>query len=151
MTPAEAAERCFGGETNMAGEFVTESAILAAQRKYLKPVFGAELWAELESGGYPAFTEDYVKPALALYVKKLVLPVLAAQAGALGIVSYGGQNFAGASDKSVAALAAAVKSQADTLMKICIEHIEASPDAFPEYDPRRNVKKSVNADGGVVL
>ena len=72
---------------------VTESAVLAAQRRYLRPVFGVSFYGALEQGRYGAFLAEYVRPALALFVKYLVLPDAAVRLGRLGIVRFGGEYF----------------------------------------------------------
>ena len=73
ITPAEVVALAFGcGSEPLCGE-ITEATIVAAERKYLVPVFGAEMVENMKSGGCQELVVDYVKPALALYVKRLVL------------------------------------------------------------------------------
>ena len=86
MTPAEVVEAAFGGGDVIDAAIVTESAVLAAQRRYLRPVFGVSFYGALEQGRYGAFLAEYVRPALALFVKYLVLPDAAVRLGRLGIV-----------------------------------------------------------------
>ena len=91
MTPAEVVEAAFGGGDVIDAAIVTESAVLAAQRRYLRPVFGVSFYGALEQGRYGAFLAEYVRPALALFVKYLVLPDAAVRLGRLGIVRFGGE------------------------------------------------------------
>ena len=87
MTPAEVVEAAFGGGDVIDAAIVTESAVLAAQRRYLRPVFGVSFYGALEQGRYGAFLAEYVRPALALFVKYLVLPDAAGSAGSASCVS----------------------------------------------------------------
>ena len=93
MTPAEVVEAAFGGGDVIDAAIVTESAVLAAQRRYLRPVFGVSFYGALEQGRYGAFLAEYVRPALALFVKYLVLPDAAVRLGRLGIVRFGGEDI----------------------------------------------------------
>lgn len=150
MTPAEVAAACFGGDANIAAEYITDTAIAAAQRRYLRPVLGESLCAAVGDGRYGDLCSDYLKPALALYVKKMVLPLLSAQPGILGVVSYSGQGFGAASDKEVAALARAAKTEADIVMRMCVEYLETSSTDYPEYDPRETADR-IKLKGGIAL
>lgn len=70
MSPAEAAAAAFGD----AGVTVGESAVYAAQCKYIEPVLGAEMCAALAEGRHAEMLGEYVKPALAMFVKYAMLP-----------------------------------------------------------------------------
>ena len=151
ITPAEVSALCFGGDSNITAGFITDSVIIAAQRKYVFPVLGEGLWAAIEQERYARLVSDYIKPALALYVKYLVLPSISSQTGMLGVVRYGGQNFSGADSQNFVRLLKSVKTEADALLKVCSEHIESSNAAYPEYNPEQNVLNSVAITGGVVI
>ena len=51
MTPAEVVEAAFGGGDVIDAAIVTESAVLTAQRRYLRPVFGVSFYGALEQEG----------------------------------------------------------------------------------------------------
>lgn len=151
ITPAEVSALCFAGDQNIAADFIKESSILAAQRKYVYPVTGKTLWAQLENNRYPSLATGYVKPALAMYVKYIILPAIHSQAGMLGVVQYGGQNFGSAGEDGFRLLRGNTKREADSLARILSEHLEASAGSYPEYDASENILNSVNIGGGVVL
>lgn len=151
ITPAEVAADCFNGDANLRDEFIKDSAILTAQRKYIYPLLGKSLWNALENKKYDALADGYVKPALALYVKAVVLPAVYSQAGIMGVVQYAGRNFTGAAAGSFADLLKSIRNEADTMMRICMEHIETRAADYPEYDPRENAGKKFSVQGGVVL
>ena len=151
ITPAEVVALAFGcGSEPLCGE-ISEATIVAAERKYLVPVFGAEMVENMKSGGCQELVVDYVKPALALYVKRLVLPALAVKVGAAGVVSYLGEGFEKVDDATLARLLRRVKADADALIDRAVEIIEESPDDYPDYCVGCNVRHRVNLASGVVL
>lgn len=151
ITPAEVAVKAFGGEENISVELITETAILAAQKRYILPVLGKPLWAALERGEYSELLSDWVKPALALYVKYSVLPAVAAQTGALGVVRYSGEGFVPADDKSFQRMLRGVRIEADALLDATAEFIESALVFFPEYNSTENIRNNISIIGGVVL
>ncbi len=62
MTPAEVVEAAFGGGDVIDAAIVTESAVLTAQRRYLRPVFGVSFYGALEQGRYGAFLAACARP-----------------------------------------------------------------------------------------
>lgn len=147
MSPAEAAAAAFGD----AGVTVGESAVYAAQCKYIEPVLGTELCAALSEGRHAELLGEYVKPALAMFVKYAMIPSLAARTGALGVVSFSGVCFDAAESDAVGRLRSAVRSDAEALLDAAVRRIEGSADEYPEYDPRGNVRHRVAIRGGIVL
>ena len=142
MTPAEVVEAAFGGGDVIDAAIVTESAVLTAQRRYLRPVFGVSFYGALEQGRYGAFLAEYVRPALALFVKYLVLPDAAVRLGRLGEPTDGA---------ALKLLRERVRAEAETSLTAAVERLEAAPAEFPEYDPRENIKRRLSVAGGVVL
>lgn len=151
MTPEEAVRAAFGSTDAVAAGLVTESLLLAAQRRYLRPVLGGAFCDALAAGKYDTFLDSCVKPVLALFVKYLVLPDAAVRTGRLGIVKFGGDSFEPADDATLARLRRRVRADAETLLAAAVELLEAAPAEYPEYDCRGNVKHRVSVDGGIVL
>lgn len=150
MTPAEVAAAAFPGSLNGDGSFIPESTILTAQQKFLKPALNG-LYGKVIQGSYTALLEEYVKPALAFYVRYLMLPTISAQVGTTGIVQPKSSTFGSASDKAVAAIRRRTRSDATALMKRLTDHIEALPGDYPEYDPAQNVLNRISTDTGIIL
>lgn len=151
MTPAEVVAAAFGGGDVIDAAIVTENAVLAAQRRYLRPVFGVSFYGALEQGRYGAFLAEYVRPALALFVKYLVLPDAAVRPGRLGIVRFGGEYFEPADGAALKLLRERVRAEAETSLAAAVERLEAAPAEFPEYDSRENIRRRLSVAGGVVL
>lgn len=151
MSSAEVVAAAFPGSLDDGGGFVPESTIVAAQEKFIKPTLNG-LYAALEQGTYPDLLDEYVKPALAAYVRYMMLPAVAANVGTVGIVQPRSTVFTPASDRAVAAVRRRTRADATTLMRRCVEHIETlGSNVYPEYDPLQNVLNRVSVDAGVVL
>ncbi len=151
ITAAEVVDLAFGGSNNLHPEEVSEATIMAAQRKYLLPVFGEALLAELAAGQHTALLEEYVKRALALYVKRLMLPVLAARVGVAGVVRYIGEGYTEVDAATLCRLMRRSKADADVIVDAAVDYVELNPQSFPSYNAANNIRNKVNIDSGIVL
>jgi hypothetical protein len=151
ITAAEVVDLAFGGHNNLHAEEVAEATIVAAQRKYLLPVFGEALLAEFLAGDHATFVEEYVKLALALYVKRLMLPALAARVGTAGVVKYIGEGYTYADSETLHRLMRRTKADADVIIDAAVDYVELNSSDFPSYSPSNNIRRSVNIDAGIVL
>jgi hypothetical protein len=151
ITSAQVAAEAFRAPDFIQPYAVAEATILAAQRRHIRPVLGEKLYAALCGGGHATFLEEYVRPPLALYVKLSMLPSLAVQVGGAGVVELHSTNLARAGEARTRAAARRLRSEAGALMRRAVEHVEASPALFPEYDPAENILNRCSMAGGVVL
>lgn len=151
ITPEEVVRRAFCcAGTGLAAE-ISEATIVAAERKYLLPVFGAEMMAQMAAGNYAEIVEKYVQPALALYVKRLLLPALAVKVGTAGVIKYIGEGFEPADESQLRRLVWRTKFDADALIDEAVEIVEASPQLYPHYNAANNVRHRVDISSGIVL
>jgi hypothetical protein len=150
ITPAQVAELAFRAPDFISPESISEATILATQQKFIAPVFGG-LYAKLCEGDYSEFVDEYIAAPLALYVKMQMLPSLAVQAGGGGVVEVTSKNLARVGDAKLRYAVRRLRSDAAALIDRAINHIEASPEAFPEYDPCQNILNRTSIDGGIVL
>lgn len=150
ITKQEIVNIAFHGNLPLDDSAVGEATIIAAQHKFIKPVVNG-LYPQLLENQYPVLLDDFIKPALAYYVKLLVIPTLSANVGSLGIVRWKGDNFTPANQKYVSALRKNTRSEATALMRRAVEHIESTPAAYPEYDPSQNILKTTNISSNIVL
>lgn len=150
ITPAQVAQTAFRAPDLIDPEAIPESTILAAQQKFIRPVFGG-LYTAMCAGRYAAFAEEYILPALALYVKMLMLPSLAVQAGRAGLVELDTQNLARAGEAKIRQAVRRLRSDASALIGRAVEQVENNPAQFPEYDPRDNIRRRCSTAGQVVL
>lgn len=150
ISPKEVIDTAFNGSPVIESFEIPESIILAAEQKFIKPVLG-NLFPNLQSGSHSSLLSEYIKPALAYYVKLLLIPTMSVQTGMMGVVRWKGDNFAPADNKYISALSKSTRSQANTLMQRAVDHIESNPAAYPEYDPAENVLNRISICSSIVL
>lgn len=156
LTPAEVPSLVFGTTTTLRAEDVPLHTILAAERRYLQPVIGEALIAELTSDTTPAshltqFAEEYLKRPLALYVVSVLLPTIALQVGAAGVVRISGGSLEAVDERTLQRLRRRLRTDADALLDKAAAHLAAHPDLYPSYNPRENIRERISFKGGVVL
>ncbi|MFI3248129.1 MAG: hypothetical protein R3Y39_03265 [Rikenellaceae bacterium] len=106
-------------------QMITPSAIITAQQKYLQPVVGEAMIEALMEDKYIELYEDYVAPALALYVRFIV-------------------------DGLGAPTAKSMLQRAREMMRRLSDHLEAHAGEYVEYETSRNILKRCSLDGGFI-
>jgi len=86
ISSAEALSLAFTPAEFQREELIPAVTIETAQLRYLKPAFGP-LYDCLNEPRYEAFVERYVKPALACYVRALVIDARAAAVGQTALLT----------------------------------------------------------------
>ena len=149
MSAAEVVALAFPATSNIRAAQITEADIVAAQEKFLAPVFGA-LWDALCEGAHAEFTAEYIKPALAHFVKAQVLPTLGAITP-YGVVEFSSDTTKRADNRQLVRAIRAAADTAQTLRRMALRHIEAHSDEFGEYQPTQNILRHTRIAGGIVL
>ncbi len=103
-------------------EVITDADIAVAEKRYLKPVIGDELYASLLAGEYPTLLDNYVAPALALFVREVV-------------------------DAPSAPASVAGMKRARGMRKILSDYLDDNESSFPEYDADENILKRCQIHG----
>ena len=133
--------------------------IRSAEVQYIRPALGDELYAlvvaEHTAGVYTldnqALVEDYIQPALAYYVKLLVLPDLNINTGSQGLMVNGSEFSSQATSSMRAELAQATKQIADSIIADMIKLItEDENNRYPTYYSGTNIT-SKRAIGGFLV
>lgn len=132
-----------------------------AQEEHIRPVLTDKLYDDIVAkndagpltGKDLILLNDFIKPALAHYVKWEVLPEINMQTSSKGTRQLGDEVSSASSSKDRADLYARVKSQADTLRDKITRFIqnEDNIDDFPLYRRGENVANSTEFIGGVVI
>ncbi len=151
ITPAEVVALAFGTSNSIRAQQVSEATIVAAQRKYLLPVLGSTLLDDLLYGFYGEEVIEPLKMALALYVKRLMLPALAAQVGMAGVVRYVGEGYTDVDAVTFGRLLTRTKADADAVLDAVVDIMETNPDLYPSYDAAENVRHRINIASKVIL
>lgn len=92
MTVAEVVQTAFG-DAELPEGVLSEQDVRSAQLRHLAPALGRAMYGAVLEGRYAELADEWLKPALALFVKAAVLPSLMQRVGAAGVVRYGGETF----------------------------------------------------------
>ncbi len=130
---------------------ITGSKIRAAQSKYIRPAFPAAFYEKLCAGEYAEFAEQYVRPALAHFVRYTVIPDMAVQVGNLGAFTADPRYGASATDKQREMLRAQALDDGQTLLAEAAAELDGHPDRYPDYVPQRPEAARVTVAGGIVF
>lgn len=156
ITAAQVVNSAFSNKsTDLA--FVKEQYIRTAQVRFIRPLVGADMYDQLVSehdaavytGSNETLITDYLQPALAFYVKLLVLPDMRVNTTSQGLMINNSEFANAATNQDKAELAASTRDMADTLLREAIIYIEENISAFPLYEARDSSAK--NPVGGVIL
>lgn len=150
ITASEVISMAFTSVEQVKPEIINSTKIIAAEQQYLRPVFG-KLYDAMVDGQYDDFVAEYIRPALAYYVRYGVIPDLSISLGNTGAMTFGTQHSSSASDKQRQMLRSQAIADADALICRAIRHIEANKEMFPEYEVKENIKKKTSIKGGFIF
>ena len=150
ISAAEVLELAFPTNEYVAEETIVPARIETAQLKFLQPAFGP-LYEKLDDQRYGAFVQEYVKPALAYYVRCLMIDERCASIGTVGILQNKTSYAEAAGDDRLNRLRRQALSDAHTLLDKATGYVENNPAMFPEYDPKKNIRKKIRMKGGFIL
>lgn len=150
LTPRRAAELAFAdGEQAPAGA-ITAADTATAEIRHILPAIGRTLYDKLAAGAYPELLSEYLAPAIALYARLAAQPRLDIATLPGGAAAPSSGDYRPAGDEAVRRRLRALREEARTLLRRATDHLDACNDAYPEYDPRRNVLKRCRIDGDLV-
>lgn len=147
ITAQEVIDIAFAENTNMKAASINKEVIHTAELKYIKPVLGAvydnrDMHAE--------FFDNYVKSALAFFVKVEVIPSLSINLSNGGAVVINPQYSTPATDKQRMLLIDSELGKAQTLLDEAVCYILDHAEDFPEFKQQQATPK-YNIIGGVIL
>ena len=150
ITAAEVLETAFPSNEYVPEGMIVPARIETAQLGFLRPVFG-KLYDKLGEEPYAAFCRTYIKPALAYYVRYLMVDEQCAAIGAAGVRQNKSAYTEAVPDSRLHRLRRQARNDADTLLDKAIDYVENNPEMFPEYDPKENIRRRVLIKGGFIL
>lgn len=150
IAPQQVVELAFSANNPISPASIKEAKIIAAQEKYLRPVLG-KLYDALLDGKYSELLDEYIRPALAHYVRYAIIPDLSLRLGDKGVLNPFSDHANAATDKQRAELRQQDKEDANILIDNAVRYISEHRDRFPEYEPRENVRKKAICNGGIIL
>ncbi|MBO5806560.1 MAG: hypothetical protein J6R10_06845 [Tidjanibacter sp.] len=157
ITPAEVMKIAFGTTHTLHDEAIPAHTILAAQRRLIRPIVGAELYDQLalSDEAWPehiaSFVGDYLKTPLALYVASLLLPTIAAQVGSMGVVRLSGSGMEPVEKQTLRRVCRRLRADANALMDVATDYLAEHRDLFPLYNPNDDVRQRVNMAGSLLI
>ena len=147
ITAQEVVELAFAENSNMREESISDTSIRIAEIKYIKPVFG-NMYSMLGTT-YEDFTNEYIKPALAYFVKCEIVSSIAIDMSNSGIAVANPQYQSAASDKQRQRLYDSEMSKAKVLLDDALAYISTHAEDFPDFvgtAPKRHSRT-----GGLIL
>ena len=147
ITAQEVIDLAFAENSNMMAESISDTSIRIAEIKYIRPAFGAMY--PLLADKYADFTNDYVKPALAYFVKCEIVSSIAIDMSNSGVAVANPQYQSAATDKQRQRLYDSEMSKAKTLLDFALEYIATHSEAFPDFSGE--APKKHHRVGGILL
>ncbi len=147
ITAQEVIELAFAENSNMMAESISDTAIRIAEIKYIRPAFG--VMYPLLADKYADFTNDYVKPALAYFVKCEIVSSIAIDMSNSGVAVANPQYQSAATDKQRQRLYDSEMSKAKTLLDFALEYIATHSESFPDFSGE--APKKHHRVGGILL
>lgn len=147
ITAKEVIELAFAENSNMREESISDTSIRIAEIKHIKPVFG-NMYSMLGTT-YADFTNEYIKPALAYFVKCEIVSSIAIDMSNSGVAIANPQYQSAASDKQRQRLYDSEMGKAKVLLDDALAYISAHAKEFPDYEgvaPKRHYR-----NGGLIL
>lgn len=86
IIPDEVLSLAFSADDPIEPAHVRPARIEAAQLRYIRPAFGDGMYRSMEQERYDTFVDQYIKPALAHFVRYELIAELAVRAGDSGVV-----------------------------------------------------------------
>lgn len=150
ITPTKVINLAFSQTEQATCKSIKDVKIVVAQERYIRPALGCNLYEALLNGEYADFAEEYISPALAMYVRYITFVDFALKLNDMGAQSYVGINGTSASSTERSEARTQIRLDADTLLNSAIEYIQQNINDFPEYE-YREVKQRVHRAGGLIL
>lgn len=134
---------------------IKDAVIEVAELQHIKPALTKDLYKKLVTGNitgkYATLLNEYIKKALAYFVKYECLPDVIIDLANAGAFQNNSEFASAAPDRMLGDLREATLVQARVLMDNAMEYIEDNEDDFPEYKEEDDPNKTTTIIGGLVL
>lgn len=131
----------------MMADSISNTAIRIAEIKYIRPAFG-DMYTLLYDK-YADFANEFVKPALAYFVKCEIISSTAIDMSNSGVAISNPQYQSAASDKQRQRLYDSEMSKAKTLLDFALSYVAIHSDEFPDFSGDAPLKH--HRIGGLLL
>ncbi|MDR0954534.1 MAG: hypothetical protein LBM20_04035 [Rikenellaceae bacterium] len=152
ITSAEVIELAFSPHDRVSPVVMTDSRIETAQLRFLKPVLKT-LYPRLTEGEYADFCTEYIKPALAHFVKYHLFLSLAIRIGDDGIIRPQPTGTTPLDSEEVGRLRRESRKTAYLLLEKAFDYLKDHAGDFPEFDPQAEIHRPARPRmrGGILI
>lgn len=138
---------------------IKDKFIEIAQHDHIRPLLTDDLYNEIIkqktdsnlSADNNKLLTDFIKPALAFFVKYEILPDLIMQISTKGARILNDEFSVSISDKQRADFLTKIKDHANSLGNIMVDFIEDNKTKYPLYKSGQSVAKTTRIFGGIVM
>ena len=120
---------------------ITAVDIAEAEACHIHPILGDALTEAIHGGKYKSLADDYIAPALALWVRHGIEPTLHARCGG---------NHTSSSTSGTALAQRILHRKATTLTRRLCNMLNRHRDDFPEYNPHTNPLNRCSIYGDII-
>lgn len=146
ITPTEVVALAFSGEELIAKDVVTQSDIVEAEARHIRPILGDALVEKLRSGAYASLLSDYVAAALAAWCRYAVEPLLDVRCD----VCHRDSRRTSADNEHHTSVMRSLRRKAVTLSHRLSDHLNAHAGDYPEYNPTKNPLNYCSIYGDII-
>lgn len=141
ITPEEVVNLAFCDGEFISADTISASDILTAQRRYIRPLLGIELYQRLQSEMVDStLISSYIAPALAIGTRIIVQPSLSIRTGQFGVSATKTAYSQPATNTEISLLMKSQRIKLRTHLSCIREYLEASRDLYPEYKSAKGTK-----------
>lgn len=138
---------------------IKEKFIEIAQEDHIRPLLTADLYDDIIkqktdntlTADNNKLLTDFIKPALAFFVKYEILPDLIMQTSTKGARILNDEFSVSISDKQRADFLTKIKDHAESLGNIMVRFIDDNKEKYPLYKSNLSVAKTTKVFGGIVM
>lgn len=151
ITPDEVIELAFSTHDQIDSDVITDSRIEAAQLKFIAPALH-KLYPPLIAGVYDDFLREYIKPALAYFIKYNIFLCLSVRIGNDGIIRVRPTDSTPVDSSEIGRLRRECRETAELFLKKALDYLKKNAGKFPEFQPDNGKeKKRIKMNGGLII
>lgn len=150
ISPPEVVALAFSDGGYVAPEAVGEVDITSAIERWIKPVVGEALLEAVQGGEYAELRDEYLRPAVAAYVRLMLQPRLNVATSQLGLYTPNSSHQKAADEASRRELIRSLRMRASTLLRRLSAYLEQNKESIKEYSSKDNILNRCSYDGGFI-
>ena len=150
ITNEQVISLAFGDGEYLAPSVVLDSDIDSAAHRYIIPIMGKELYAQMLEGSHATLLDDFVAPALAMSVRTLIQPALNVRTGQAGLQIPTSTRSDTATRGTINGFHKSLRLRRDALLKRLSDYLREHASEYPSYDIGRDILQRCSTMGGYV-